>query len=95
MDVAALEVAGRAPTVIVKERLDGEVECAVVCEGRVLCVVPGVEVPLVVLSAYYAFNMEYPAGLKNLLTFLGIVLFDIVPKKKLNSKLTRALSYYS
>ena len=30
----AKELAGSAPTVIVKKRLDGEVECAVVCEGR-------------------------------------------------------------
>ena len=57
MDVAAEEVPGSGPTVIVKERLDGDVECAV----------PGVEAPLVMLSAYYALNMEYPAGLKNLL----------------------------
>ena len=38
--------------------LDGEV---VVCEERVLYVVPGIEAPLVLLLVYYAFNMEYPA----------------------------------
>ena len=35
-----------------------------VCEERVLCVVPGIEAPLhgAVTGVIYAFNMEYPAA---------------------------------
>ena len=43
--------------------------------------VPSVEVPIVLLGAYYAFNMQYPAGLRNAYTFLELQLCGIAPKK--------------
>ncbi len=52
-----------------------------VCEKNVITNVPGVEVPVLLLAAYYVYNMQYPPGLKNFFTLLELELCDIIPEK--------------
>ena len=49
------------PSLMVKE-IPGELEVFLVCEHQVLTKVTGMEAPLVLLAAYYAYNMSYPKG---------------------------------
>lgn len=95
MNIGAEGVTDLAPSLLVKESVGGQVEVAVICEGQVLYVVPGIEAPLAIISAFYTFRMSYPKGLVNLLTFLGITLLGIRQKKKLTKAVSHALSCFA
>jgi len=53
-----------------------------VAEKKLICIVDRLtEAPLVLLAAYYAYNMSYPIGLNTFYTFLEYVVLDKKPKK--------------
>lgn len=41
MEIGALETTGLAPTLIVKESVGGAIDCAIACEGQILCACQG------------------------------------------------------
>ena len=78
---AAADVAQAAPSLIIKHHVSGDSKVFLVFERSVICKVPAVEVPIVIMAAYYAYNMQYPSGLKNLYTLFELELCGITPKK--------------
>ena len=49
---------------------EGSTQYFVICESKVLCEVPTLQVALfTAFSAYYCFNLEYPASAKNIFCF--------------------------
>lgn len=71
------------PSVLIKEQISGSFNSYLIAENTLLCEVLVVEVPLLLLAAYYTFNVVYPHGLTSLFTFLGIYLCDLRPAKKI------------
>ena len=51
-------------------------------EGLVLCKVPIQQVPFVLLSTYYVFNMQYSHGCSNFFSFLEFLFLGIKPPKR-------------
>lgn len=51
-------------------------------EGQILCKVPVLEVPFVLLSVYYIFNMQYPSGCTNFYSFLEHMFLDVAPPRR-------------
>ena len=49
---------------------EGSTQYFVICESKVLCEVPTLQAALfTAFSAYYCFNLEYPASAKNIFCF--------------------------
>ena len=69
------------PSLIVKEKIGDEVEVFLICEQMIVTQVTGLEAPIVLLAAYYAFNMQYPKGLQSFCTLLEVMLCGIKPGK--------------
>ena len=91
---AAADSAQVAPTLVIKHHVSGDSEVFLVCEKSVITKVPGVEVPIVLRAAYYAYNMQYPSGLKNFYTLLELELCGITPKT-LPRNVERVLTCFS
>ena len=87
MEKTAAQVQLPTPTLLVQ----GTVAVQLVVERQVLCSVPIKEAPLALLAAYYAFNIEYPRGIKKCLATLEILILDIVPSK-VDPKISALLS---
>ena len=70
------------PSLIVREIPGGEdVEIFLVCEQVIISKIAGMEAPLVLLAAYYSYNMHYPKGLNSFFTLLEVKLCGIKPRK--------------
>ena len=79
---AALEVPEPVPCILVVGQLDKINETFLVVEKKVICKAKAIILcPLLLLAAYYSYNMSYPAGLKTLYMFLEYVILDVKPKK--------------
>ncbi len=74
----AADVAQAVPSLLVKQDIRGHRELFLVYEKNVITNVPGV---VLLLAAYYVYNMQYPPGLKNFFTLLELELFDIIHEK--------------
>lgn len=57
-------------SIVVRGSLECIMDAFLVVEKKVLCKVPTKELPLALLSAFFAFNMHYPQGCTNLYSFL-------------------------
>ncbi len=73
------------PCVIVRGPLDAIKDAALVVEKRVITTFPPKELPLVLVSAFYAYNMHYTEACTNFYTFFEVVFF----KHKKPAKKTR------
>ena len=62
VDVAAIDLEHFHPSIVGKmdTGMEKETEAFLVAERRVICKVPACQAPLVLVAAYYAFNMSYP-----------------------------------
>lgn len=81
IESAAHKVPEAVPCILVVGQLSKINETFLVVEKQVICKVKPVLCPLMLLAAYYSYNMSYPTGLKTLYTFLEYVILDIKPKK--------------
>ena len=76
------------PCVVVRGGFTAIKEAILVVEKDIITTFPPPppkELPLMLLSAFYAYNMHYPEGCKNLYSFLEVVLLN----RKKPSKQTR------
>jgi len=94
IEKAAAEVPNAAPCILVVGQLNKIVETFLIVEKKVICIVKPILCPLLLLAAYYSYNMSYPTGLKTLYTFLEYVVLDLKPKK-LPSTLAQFTTYLS
>lgn len=69
------------PSLIVKEKLRDEVQIFLVCEQSIITEVSWLEAPIILLSAYYSFNMQSLKGLQSFCTLLEILLCGLKPHK--------------
>ena len=81
MAAAASALSVVHPSLIVKEKLDRQVEVFLACEKTLITDVKGLEAPYILLAAFYAFNMVYPKGTTSFYTLLEILLLGMKPKK--------------
>ena len=73
---AVSDIEEPAPTLMIKESLEGQVkEVFLISENEVLCKIPPQKSPLYLLAGFYVFNMKYPKGLVSLYTFFEILCF--------------------
>ena len=56
-------------------------EVFLVAESQIICKVDPNEAPLLLLGAFYAFNMAYPKGLETMYAFLEYILLSKKPSK--------------
>ena len=75
--------------IVVRGLLNCIVDAFLVVEKRVLCKATVKELPLALLSAFYAFNMHYPQGCTNLYSFFECFFMG----KKTSNKKTRLSSF--
>ena len=68
------------PSLIVKEIPGEKVQVFLVCEQVIISEIAGMEAPLVLVAAYYSYNMQYPKGLSSF-TLLEVKLCGIKPRK--------------
>ena len=66
--VSSIEEA--APSLIVLGQLGEVKEVFLVAESQIICKINPNEAPILLLGAFYAFNMAYPKGLETMYTFL-------------------------
>ena len=67
---AVVDIDKPAPTLLIKEGPEEQVvEVFIVSEKKVLCKIPVQKAPLVLLAAFYAFNMKYSKGCFSTYTF--------------------------
>ena len=85
MKEAVTKVPTAQPCIIVRGSLDAIKEAVLIVEKQVIATISAKEVPLVLLSAFYAYNMHYTEGCTNLYTFFEIIFF----KHKKPAKKTR------
>ena len=64
------------PCVIVRGGFTAIKEAILVVEKKTITTFPPKELPLILLSAFYAYNMHYTEGCKNLYSFLEVVLLN-------------------
>lgn len=69
------------PSIIVKEMPGEKVEVFLVCEQVIISEIAGMEAPLLLLAAYYSYNMQYPKGLSSFFTLLEVKLCGMKPRK--------------
>ena len=69
------------PSLVVKEMPGEKVEVFLVVEHMIISEIAGIEAPLLLLAAYYAYNMKYPKGLTSFFTLLEVKLCNIKPHK--------------
>ena len=61
------------PCVIIRGRLNSVKDAVLVVEKEAVTTFPPKQSPLILLSAFYAFNMHYTEGCKNLYSFFEVV----------------------
>lgn len=88
MKEAATKAPSPQPCLVVKGALHAVQEAALVVERQVIAPFPPKEAPLVLLSAFFSFNMHFTEGCTNFYTFLEVVFF----KRKKPAKKTRLAS---
>ena len=69
------------PSIVVKELPGEKVEVFLVCEQVIITEIAGMEAPMLLLAAYYSFNMHYPKGLSSFFTLLEVKLCGNKPRK--------------
>lgn len=97
MDIekAASDVPEVAPCILVSGQLNKVKETYLVVEKKQICQVkPSILSPLLLLAAFYCYNMSYPTGLKSLYAFLEYVILDMKPQK-MSSVLAQFTTYLS
>ena len=75
--MAAKEVIVAQPCVLVEGQLSSPQKVYLGVEKDILCVIPPKKVAAALMSAFYAFNMEYTAGCSNFYSFFEKVFFDM------------------
>ena len=70
-----------APSLVVLGQLNKIEEVFLVAESQVMCKINPKEAPLLLLGAFYTFNMAYPNGLQTMYAFLEHILLSKKPKK--------------
>jgi len=74
------------PSLIVKEKMGDSIEIALVSEKQIIAHdINGLKAPVLLLAAFYAFNMSYPKGLSSLCMLLEILLCKQRPRSPPNS----------
>ena len=73
------------PCIVVRGRLDGIKDTVLVVERKAVTTFPPCEAPLLLLGAFYCYNMHYTEGCKNLYSFFEVVFL----KRNKPSKKTR------
>ena len=81
MTAAVIGCKTSRPSLIIKEKIGEEVEIFLICEQTIITQVTGLEAPIALLAAYYAFNMQYPKGLQSFCTLLEVMLCGVKPGK--------------
>lgn len=85
----AKEVAILQPVVLIRGTLANIKDAHLVCEKMMMCKLRQVEdIAVVLLAAYYTFNMHYCNGCGNVFSALEVLLMDAVPPKR-----TRLMSF--
>ena len=76
-DAAAKGVSVAQPCILVKGRLSSPQKAYLVVEKNILCEIIPKEAVVALMSAFYAFNMQYTPGCSNLYSFFERVFFDM------------------
>ena len=80
---AVQQVPTAQPCIVVRGRVNAIKEAVLVVEKKMVTTFPAKELPLILLGAFYAFNMHYTEGCKNLYTFFEVVFLNHTkPTKK-------------
>ena len=80
MESYCAEVTELAPSLMFIGRLGNVREVFLVAEGSLISKVEAIEAPLVLLAAYYSYNMSYPPGLVTFYTFLEYIILEKKPQ---------------
>ena len=70
-----------APSLVVLGQPNKIEEVFLVAESQVMCKINPKEVPLLLLGAFYTFNMAYPNRIQTMYAFLEHILLSKKPKK--------------
>ena len=70
-----------APSLVVLGQLKDAKEVFLVVEGNLISKIEIIKAPIILIGAFYCFNMTYPKGLHNLYMFLEYILLDKKPSK--------------
>ena len=82
------------PCIVVKGTLNAIKDTVLVVERKAVTTFPPTDTPLVLLGAFYAYNMHYTEGCKNFYSFLEVVFLKCKkPTKK--TRLTAILAKLS
>ena len=86
MSEAVSSISVAQPSVIVKGKLSSNIkEAILVVEKKIICLFPAKDTTLLLISAFYVFNMHYTVGCTNLFSFFDVIFF----KQKKPTKKTR------
>lgn len=83
------------PCIMVRGSMAEPKEAFLCIERTVLCKAPCCEIPLILMAAFYVFNMEYTQGLINVYTFLEYTLLNHSLPKDGKTKLKQFLAQMS
>ncbi len=72
---AVQDVPTAQPCIIIRGSLGKVKDAVLVVERKIVSSFPPNETPLVLVGAFYAFNMHYTEGCKNFYSFLEVVFF--------------------
>ena len=70
------------PVIIVRGEKNRIKDAFIVTESHLLCKVPVLELPFLLLATFYIFNMQYPSGCTNFYSFLEFFFLGIEPPKR-------------
>ena len=83
MSEAVASVLVAQPCVIIKGKLSGDIkEAILVVEKKIVCSFPAKDTILILVSAFYVFNMHYTVGCTNLFSFFDVLFFKQNKPKK-------------
>ena len=68
--------------IIVRGKANDPKDAYPATEGQLLCLLPLEKAPYVLLTAFYAFNMQYTAGCTNFYSFLEYLFLDVPAPKR-------------
>ena len=74
VETAAKGITVAQPCILIKGRLSALQETYLVVEKDILCAIPPKEAVTALMSAFYAFNIQYTPGCSNLYSFFESVL---------------------
>ena len=70
------------PYILVIGEPDSYTQCFLVTDGQIVFEIEKVQnIPLILLAAYFAFNIQYPDGCKNFYAFLEVVFLNVASSK--------------